>query len=576
MFGKWLAPRKGLEYLDSYLYITDQKELEDSINKLVALTDRQPERICMFISNRDNYQHWMNSFRYSLYGETSYILWGDVADNKGNDVLTGFPFKGLVEAYGNQIKENTIDRPLLALFYVKNSIFGFGLITDINYDILRNFAFWNESERIWKIRVRMKVLYIHKKLRDSPESDWESFGDTPFDPLPDCRLSRNSNNCFNDPEIVKCLLDNYIRLKKNEIKETLLFYRKIYQETNSSRPQEEAIQQQTQLEINRTPRQITCSKTTDIALDGLYINSPFDISKLKSYLKAGIENGNLLLVGPPGVGKTEVAERLAQYFAGDNCYTIATANSLWFRRDVIGGETIQGGSVAWRSGILIRAYNRAAEIKDSGNYVVIIDEINRADIDKAFGEFFTIFSNTDPSKWKIPSYLIEEIQSYDDRIDQEAKDFLRHYGEHKNAPLTRLRIIATMNLVDFRNLFDIGSALSRRFFVFEFRYPKGVEDLDAFNIQVDDKVKEFVKCLRERFASLKSSKDSMEGFDTRSTFNISPASLRKAIIVYSALENKDVLSFGKILKSTLGTVNSRDLKNYDIFMEECEKVAEKG
>ena len=94
---------------------------------------------------------------------------------------------------------------------------------------------------------------------------------------------------------------------------------------------------------------------------------------------------------------------------------ILTSNALWFRRDVIGGETIKNSSVDWKSGFIPKAYNQLFEMALKGNenlHFVILDELNRADADKAFGDFFTIFSSPVPSKWSISNNLIEEINSY--------------------------------------------------------------------------------------------------------------------------------------------------------------------
>ncbi len=170
-------------------------------------------------------------------------------------------------------------------------------------------------------------------------------------------------------------------------------------------------------------------------------------SHLKQWIRAIERKGQAILFGSPGTGKTFIAEHLARHLTNDNddCWELVQFHPAYSYEDFIQGIRPQSQDGELKYPLVPgRFLEFCKKAKSCQNLcVLIIDEINRANLTQVFGELM---------------YLLE----YRDK-----KIRLAGNSELFSIP-KNVRIIGTMNTAD-RSIALVDHALRRRFAFIELR-----------------------------------------------------------------------------------------------------------
>ncbi|TXH28362.1 MAG: AAA family ATPase [Mycobacterium sp.] len=152
----------------------------------------------------------------------------------------------------------------------------------------------------------------------------------------------------------------------------------------------------------------------------------------------------LIFYGPPGTGKTYIAQELARHLAGEPNVKIVQFHPAYSYEDFFEGYRPAGQSggqvgFALKPGPLRSLVDRANE-NPTAVYVLIIDEINRGNLAKIFGELYFLLEYRDKT--------IDLLYSSDDT---------EPFTLPKN-----IIILGTMNTAD-RSIALVDAAMRRRF-----------------------------------------------------------------------------------------------------------------
>lgn len=147
----------------------------------------------------------------------------------------------------------------------------------------------------------------------------------------------------------------------------------------------------------------------------------------------------LIFYGPPGTGKTYIAQHLAAHLAGDNARLVQFHPAYSYEDFFEVYRPLEGGGFKLKPGPLRKTVDAARE-SPSTPYFLIIDEINRGNLAKIFGELYFLL--------EYRSQNVDLLYATDDDIGFTLPE--------------NVFIIGTMNTAD-RSIALVDAAMRRRF-----------------------------------------------------------------------------------------------------------------
>ena len=222
-------------------------------------------------------------------------------------------------------------------------------------------------------------------------------------------------------------------------------------------------------------------------LDSVYMDED-SYDTLVSLVKS---KKNIILQGAPGVGKTFAAKRLAYSMMGvkdPNRVMMVQFHQSYSYEDFIMGFRPSETGFKLKHGVFYEFCKRA-EVDSDNDYFFIIDEINRGNLSKIFGELFMLLES---DKRGVALQLL--------------------YADEKFSIPENLYIIGMMNTAD-RSLAMLDYALRRRFAFFDLKPAFESDGFKSYQHSLNnDKFNKLIDCIKQLNLAIKSDETLGAGF----------------------------------------------------------------